>query len=109
MSGKSISGHHFETMIKPANNNFQYHRETVLIKKTAIHSYKKKYFPHVRNFTLTCGPFSCLTNVLFIPIFYGKFCIFFKFLINLRAHALQSENNKFGQNFRLPFFDYFDI
>ena len=33
-------------------------------------------FPHVRNFTLIYGPFSCLINVLFGPIFMENFVIF---------------------------------
>ena len=37
--------------------------------------------------------FSCLINV-FLAYIYGKFCCFFKWLINFKAHALQSELNK---------------
>ena len=35
----------------------------------AIHSYNNKnvFFPHVGNFTLIYGPFSCLINVLLVP------------------------------------------
>ena len=54
------------------------------------------FFPHLRNFTLIYGPFSCLINVLFGPIFKENVVIVFKGLLNLKAHAVQSELNKVG-------------
>ena len=33
------------------------------------------FFPHVGNFTLIYGPFSCLIIVLFVPIFMENFVI----------------------------------
>ena len=60
-----------------------------------MHSYKKKcVFPHVMNFTLIYGPFSCLIDVLFGPILMEKYVRFFKYSLNFRAHALQFELNK---------------
>jgi len=55
---------------------------------------KKWFFPHVRNFTLIHGPFSCLIYVLFGPILMENYVRFFKCLLNFRAHALQFELNK---------------
>ena len=55
---------------------------------------KKCVFPHVRNFTLIYGPFSCLINVLFGPILMENYVRFFKCSLNLRAHALQFKLNK---------------
>ena len=57
---------------------------------------KKLVFPHVRNFTLIYGPFSCLIDVLFGPILMEKYVRFFKYSLNFRAHALQFELNKVG-------------
>ena len=43
-----------------------------------MHSYRKKcVFPHIRNFTLICGPYSCLIYVLFGPIFNEKIVFVF--------------------------------
>ena len=55
---------------------------------------KKCVFPHVRNFTLIYGPFSCLIDVLFGPILMENYVRFFKCSLNFRAHALQFELNK---------------
>mgnify|MGYP006906348230 CR=1 FL=1 len=55
---------------------------------------KKCVFPHVRNFTLIYGPFSCLIYVLFGPILMENYVRFFKCSLNFRAHALQFELNK---------------
>ena len=55
---------------------------------------KKCVFPHVRNFTLIYGPYSCLIDVLFGPILMENFVCFFKCSLNFRAHALQSELSK---------------
>ena len=55
---------------------------------------KKCVFPHLRNFTLIYGPFSCLIDVLFGPILMENYLSFFKCSLNLRAHALQFELNK---------------
>ena len=41
-----------------------------------MHSYKKCVFPHVRNFTLTYGLYSCLIDVIFGPILMEN-CVFF--------------------------------
>ena len=57
---------------------------------------KKCVFPHVRNFTLIYGPYSCLIDVLFGPILMENFVRFFKCSLNFRAHALQFELNKVG-------------
>ena len=57
---------------------------------------KKCVFPHVRNFTLIYGPFSCLIDVLFGPILMENYVRFFKCSLNFRAHALQFELNKVG-------------
>ena len=51
-------------------------------------------FPHVRNFTLIYGPFSCLIDVLFGPILMENNVRFFKCSLNFRAHALQFKLNK---------------
>jgi len=60
-----------------------------------MHSYKKKcVFPHMRNFTLIYGPFSCLIDVLFGPILMENYVRFFKCSLNFKAHALQFEPNK---------------
>ena len=55
---------------------------------------KKCVFPHVRNFTLIYGPYSCLIVVLFGPILMENFVRFFKCSVNFRAHALRFELNK---------------
>ena len=52
---------------------------------------KKSVFPHVRNFTLIYGPFSCLIDVL-----VGTILI--ECLLNFRAHALQIKLTKVGYN-----------
>ena len=57
---------------------------------------KKCAFPHVRNFTLIYGPYSCLIDVLFGPILMESFVSFFKCSLNFRAHALPFELNKVG-------------
>ena len=55
---------------------------------------KNVFFPHVRNFKLIYGPFSCLINILFGSVFMIFFVIFFKNKLNFWAYALQSEHNK---------------
>ena len=42
------------------------------------------------------GPFSCLIDVLFRPIYIENYVWFFKYSLNFRAHALQFELNKVG-------------
>ena len=59
---------------------------------------KKCVFPHVRNFTLIYGPFSCLIDVLVGTILIENYVWFFKCSLNFRAHALQIELNKVGYN-----------
>ena len=62
-----------------------------------MYSYKQKFvFPHVRNFTLIYGSYSCLIDVLFCPIFMENFVRFFKCSLNFKAHALQFELNNVG-------------
>ena len=90
---KSISGHHFQTIRKFANNGFQYQRDVNYNTWQCILT-KKCVFPHVRSFTLIYGPYSCLTDVLFGPILIVNFVRFFKCSLNFRAHALQSELSK---------------
>ena len=56
-----------------------------------MHSYNKKcVFPHVRNFTLIDGPYSCLIASRLPPYLFS----FFKCLLNFQAHALQFQLNK---------------
>ena len=55
---------------------------------------KKCVFPHVRNFTLIYGPFSCLIYGLFGPILMENYVRFFKCSLNFKAYALQFELNK---------------
>ena len=54
------------------------------------------FFSHVRNFTLIYGHFSCLIDFLVGPILMENMLVFFKCLLNFRAHALQMELNKVG-------------
>ena len=63
-----------------------------------MHSYKqtKMCFPHVRNFKLIYGLFSCVMYVLFGPILIENYVCFFQCLLNFWAHALQLELNKVG-------------
>ena len=72
---KSISGHHFQTIGQLANNDFQYHREGFYDIQQYILT-KKSIFLHVRNFTMIYGPFTCVTNVHFNPIFRGNLSFF---------------------------------
>ena len=55
---------------------------------------KKCVLPHVRNFTLNCGPFQLPNYYPCQHNFYGKFCCLFKCSLNFRAHALQLELKK---------------
>ena len=64
---KSISENHFQTIKKISYDDFQYHREVIFNTKQCILT-KKCVFPHVRKFTLIYGPYSCIINILFIPI-----------------------------------------
>ena len=62
-----------------------------------MHSYKKKcVFPHIGNFKLICGPYSCLIDGRFGPILMEHFVCFFKCSLNFQAHVLQFELNKVG-------------
>ena len=56
---------------------------------------KNVFSPHVRNFTLFYGSYSCLIIVLFGPIF-RIFFHFFKCSLNFKAYALKLELNKVG-------------
>ena len=57
---------------------------------------KQKFLPHVRNFTLIYGPYSCLIDGPFGPILMENFVCFFKCSLNFQAHALQFELNNVG-------------
>ena len=98
---KRISGHNFQTIRKLANNDFQYNSQQrdFFVYYTAIHSYKKSIFPHVRNFTLIYGPFSCLNIVLFSPIFMENFVIFYN-----AAHKLYKNWVDIWKNYKISFF-----
>ena len=61
-----------------------------------MHSYKKNVFPHVRNFTLVYGSYSCLIDGLFGPILMENLVCFFNCSLNFQAHALQFELTKVG-------------
>ena len=54
------------------------------------------FFSSCKKIYFIYDPFSCLINVFFAPYFYGKFCHFFKCLLNFRAHNLQLKLNKVG-------------
>ena len=60
---ESISGYHFQTIGKLANNDFEYHIEVIYSIEQYILTKNVCFFPYVRNFTFIYGPFSCLTNV----------------------------------------------
>ena len=72
---KSISRHHFQTIRKLANTDFQYHRGVIY----SIYQYiltKMCFFPYEMNFTLIYGPYSCLIIVFFGPIFMEVVVLF---------------------------------
>ena len=73
---KSISEHYFLTIWKWSNNDFQCHRGVIY--RIQQYSLTKNVFlsPHVRNFTLIYGAFSCLIIVHFGLIFMENFVIF---------------------------------
>ena len=72
---KSISGHHFQTIRKLANTDFQYRRGIIY----SIYQYiltKNVFFARERNCTFIYGPFSCLIIVLFGSIFMEELVFF---------------------------------
>ena len=91
---KSISWHHFQTIVELAKTDFQYHRGIIYSIYYYILTKKNLFFPHERNFTLIYGPFSCLKNVFFGHILMENYVCSFKCSLNFRAHSLPSEPNK---------------
>ena len=55
---------------------------------------KEWVFPHVMNFTLIYGHYSCLIDGLFGPIMMVNFVCFFKCSLIFQTHALQFDLNK---------------